>query len=61
MHSGSMCRYVFNSACQVILHAYFNLFVILNSLDPDQTEHFVRPDPDSNCLQRLAAGDKPGH
>ena len=26
-----------------------------NSLDPDQAQHFVRPDLDPNCLQRLSA------
>ena len=26
-----------------------------NSLDPDQTQHFVMPDLGSNCLQRLSA------
>ena len=25
-----------------------------NSLDPDQARHFVRPDLDPNCLQRLS-------
>ena len=28
-----------------------------NSLDPDQAQHFVRPDLGSNCLQRLPVGD----
>ena len=26
-----------------------------NSLDPDQTQHFVRPDLGPNCLKRLSA------
>ena len=29
-----------------------------NSLDPDQARHFVGPDLDPNCLQRLSADDK---
>ena len=29
-----------------------------NSLDPDQDRHFVGPDLDLNCLQRLSAYDK---
>ena len=29
-----------------------------NSLDPDQDRHFVRPDLDPNCLQRISADDK---
>ena len=28
-----------------------------NSLDVDQARHFVRPDLDLNCLQRLSAED----
>ena len=28
-----------------------------NSLDPDQTRHFVGPDLGSNCLQTLSADD----
>ena len=28
-----------------------------NSLDPDQARHFVRPDLDPNCLQKLSAVD----
>ena len=29
-----------------------------NSLNPDQARHFVGPDLDPNCLQRLSADDK---
>ena len=29
-----------------------------NSLDPDQARHFVGPDLDPNCLQRLSADNK---
>ena len=28
-----------------------------NNLDPDQDRHFVGPDLDPNCLQRLSADD----
>ena len=28
-----------------------------NKLDPDQAQHFVRPDLDPICLQRLSADD----
>ena len=28
------------------------------SLDPDQAQHFVGPDLDPNCLQRLSEDDK---
>ena len=30
---------------------------VSNSLDPHQTQHFVRPDLDPNCLQRSLADD----
>ena len=29
-----------------------------NSLDPDKARHFVGPDLDPNCLQRLSAEHK---
>ena len=28
---------------------------MLNSLDPNQAQHFVEPDLDPNCLKRLSA------
>ena len=34
-----------------------NTTKVSNSLDPDQAQHFVGPDLDPNCLQRLAADD----
>ena len=30
---------------------------VWNSLDPGQARHFVGPDLDPNCLQRLSADD----
>ena len=33
---------------------------VSNSLNPDQARHFVEPDLESNCLQRLSADDKIG-
>ena len=30
----------------------------VNSLDPDQNQHFVGPDLGPNCLQRLSADNK---
>ena len=30
---------------------------VSNSLDPDQARHFVGPDLDPNCLQKLSADD----
>ena len=34
-----------------------NTIRVSNSLDPDQTRHFVGPDLGPNCLQMLSAGD----
>ena len=34
---------------------------VSNSLNPDQTRHFVGPDLGSNCLERLSAVDKSRH
>ena len=36
----------------------FNTIRVSNSLDPDQTRHFVEPDLGPNCLQRLSADNK---
>ena len=30
---------------------------VSNSLDPDQSQHFVWPDLGTNCLQRISADD----
>ena len=34
---------------------YHHSIRLSNSLDPDQARHFVGPDLDPNCLQRLSA------
>ena len=34
---------------------FFNKIRVSNSLDPDQAQHFVRPDLGPNCLHRLSA------
>ena len=34
---------------------FFNTIWVSNSLDPDQTRHFVGPDLGTNCLLRLSA------
>ena len=48
----------------VILHAllssadfYQNQLRVSNKLNPGQARHFVGPDLDSNCLQRLSADE----
>ena len=33
------------------------MITVSNILDPDQAQHFVRPDLSPNCLQRLSADD----
>ena len=34
-----------------------NTIRVSNSLEPDQARHFVGPDLDPNCLQKLSAND----
>ena len=36
-------------------NSFRNAIRVSNSLDPDQARHFVWPDLDSSCLQRLQA------
>ena len=38
-------------------NSFMNTSRFLNSLDPDQALHFVRPDLDPNCFQRISADD----
>ena len=38
-------------------NSFMNTIRMSNRLDPDQTRHFVGPDLDPNCLQRLSADD----
>ena len=43
---------------QLFLKIYIrNTIRVSNSSDPDQARHFVRPGLDTNCLQRLSAGN----
>ena len=40
---------------------YFrNTMRFSNCFDPDQARHFVGPDLDTNCLQKLSIGDTSG-
>ena len=41
--------------------SYRNTIRVSNSLDPDQTRHFVGPDLGPNCLQLLSADGTRGH
>ena len=44
---------------QLIIVPYFDArFLVSNSLDQDQTRHFVGPDLGPTCLQMLSADDK---
>ena len=63
--------YLTVSGCWVIFHVFCCLLIffkvlffkrfflgipsVSNSLDPDQAQHYVKPDLSSNCLQRLSA------
>ena len=38
-------------------NSFRNTISVSNSLDQDQTGHFVGPDLGPNCLQRLSADD----
>ena len=38
-------------------NSFRNTIRVSNSSDPDQARHFVGPDLDPNCLQRLSAED----
>ena len=38
-------------------YSFRNTIRVSNSLDPDQTRHFVVPDLDPNCLQKLSANN----
>ena len=42
---------------QLFENPFRNTIRVSNSLDPDQAQHFVRPDLGPNCLQRLSADD----
>ena len=41
----------------IFSNSFRNINRVSNSMDPDQAQHFVRPDLDHNCLQRLSADD----
>ena len=54
------CRLLTFSKLTFSKNSFKNTFKVSNSLDPDQDRHPVGPDLDSNCLQRLSAGDRSG-
>ena len=41
----------------ILKNSFGNTIKVSNSLNPDQARHFVGPDLDPNCLQRLSADD----
>ena len=42
-------------------NSFRNSTRVSNGLDPDQDQHSVGPDLESNCLQRLSADEKSRH
>ena len=40
------------------MYSFWNTIKLFNSLDSDQTQHFVWPDLGPNCLQKLSTDDK---
>ena len=54
--------YAFTVYCCAILYSlnteFFNTIRVSNSLDLDQTRHFIGADLGPNCLQRLSADNK---
>ena len=54
----SFCRLLIFFQNNFVQKNYFkNIIRASNSLDPDPAQHFVRPDLDPNCLQRLSTDD----
>ena len=57
--SFTLCMLDIFSCFFVVCGLFFKSFSKkVNSLDPDQDRHCVRPDLGSNCLQRLSADNK---
>ena len=55
LHAGLFCMLLHRLPFCSKLTYSGNTFRVSNSLDPDQAQHFVRPDLGPNCLQRLSA------
>ena len=51
------CRLLIFSKSTFSKNSFRNTIRVSNSLDPDQARHYVGPDLDPNCLQRLSADD----
>ena len=51
------CHLIFSKST-FLKNSFRNSIRVSNSLDPDQTCHFVGPDLAPNCLQRLSADGK---
>ena len=69
-HSSLTLCILCNFACFLSYMDFFKLSLkktlrntirVSNSLDPDQAWHFVGPNLDPNCLQRLSENDKSRH
>ena len=52
----------FLSSADIFQNQLFqNTIRVSNSLDPDRAHHFVGPDLDVNCMQRLSIDDTSRH
>ena len=51
------CHLLIFSKSTFSKNSFRNTIIVSNSLDPDQARHFVGPDLDPYCLQRLSAED----
>ena len=51
----AFCRLLIFSKLTFSKNSFGNTNTVLTSLDPDQAQHFVRPDLGPDCLQRLSA------
>ena len=51
------CRLMIFSKSSFSKISFRNTVRLSNSVDPDQTVHFVEPDRGLNCFQRLSADD----
>ena len=52
-----LCRLLFLSKSTFSKNPFRYIFRVSHSLDLNQAQHFVGPDLDPNCLQRLSADD----
>ena len=61
MHFCRLLFFFFFSKSTFLKNSFRNTIRLSNSLNTDLARHFVGPDLDPNCLQRLSADDKMCH